>query len=202
MNRRRVILAAPALLLATSLPALADKLSLNAISAYLNTIKSAGAEFTQVNDDGTFSKGQILINRPGRIRFEYAPPEDLLVLAGASTVGIFDGRSNTGAPEQYPLKRTPLSIILERNVNLARRNMVTGHSYDGTATTVRAQDPEHPEYGFIELKFTENPVELRQWVITDGAGIQTTVILGKLAEGITLPAHLFSIQAETAKRRN
>ena len=202
MNRRRVILAAPALLLATSLPALADKLSLNAISAYLNTIKSAGAEFTQVNDDGTFSKGQILIKRPGRIRFEYAPPEDLLVLAGASTVGIFDGRSNAGAPEQYPLKRTPLSIILERNVNLARRNMVTGHSYDGTATTVRAQDPEHPEYGFIELKFTENPVELRQWVITDGAGIQTTVILGKLAEGITLPAHLFSIQAETAKRRN
>ncbi len=200
MNRRRILLAAPALLLATSLPAFAEPLSLNAISAYLNTIKSAGADFTQINDDGTISVGKILIKRPGRIRFEYAPPEDLLVMAGASTVGIFDGRSNTGAPEQYPLKRTPLSIILERNVNLARRNMVTGHTFDGTATTVRAQDPEHPEYGHIELKFTDNPVELRQWIITDGAGIKTTVVLGKLANGITLPAHLFSIQAETAKR--
>lgn len=199
MNRRRILLAAPALLLASAVPALAEKLSLNEISAYLNSITSAGADFTQIADDGTISTGKILIKRPGRIRFEYAPPEDLLVLAGASTVGIFDGRSNTG-PEQYPLKRTPLSIILERNVNLARRNMVTGHGYDGTATLVRAQDPEHPEYGSIELKFTPNPVELRQWIITDAAGVRTTVVLGQLANGITIPPHLFSITAETQRR--
>ena len=65
MNRRRILLAAPVLLLATSLPAFAEPLSLNAISAYLNTIKSAGADFTQINDDGTISVGKILIKRPG-----------------------------------------------------------------------------------------------------------------------------------------
>ena len=49
--------------------------SLNAISKYLNGMKTATGEFTQINDDGTISTGQIYIKRPGRVRFEYNPPE-------------------------------------------------------------------------------------------------------------------------------
>ena len=62
-------------------------------------------------------------------------------MAGGQQVGIFDGKSNLKNAERYPLKRTPLNLILERNVNLARRNMVVGHDFDGTATIVTAQDP-------------------------------------------------------------
>ena len=65
--------------------------------------------------------------------------------------------------------------------------MVVGHSYDGTATTVTAQDPDHPEYGNIRLMFTDDPVELRQWVITDGSGAETAVILGEVRTGCELP---------------
>jgi hypothetical protein len=73
--------------------------------------------------------------------------------------------------------------------------MVVAHGYDGTATTVTAQDPEHPEYGSIELKFTDNPVELRQWVITDDGGGQTTVVLGALARK-DLANSLFNVERE------
>jgi hypothetical protein len=69
--------------------------------------------------------------------------------------------------------------------------MVVGHQFDGTATIVRAQDPENPEYGSIELSFTDDPVELRKWVIHDGAGGQTTVILGGLATDVSLLSGLF-----------
>ena len=78
--------------------------------------------------------------------------------------------------------------------------MVTGHAYDGTATTVTAQDPQHPEYGSIELKFTGNPIELRQWMVTDGGGNRTTVILGPLRKGGRLSAQLFSIETAIAQR--
>jgi outer membrane lipoprotein-sorting protein len=77
-----------------------------------------------------------------------------------------------------------------------------GHSDDGTSTRVTAQDPENPEYGTIELVFTASPVELRQWVITDDLGAQTTVILGEMAKGGKMKASLFDITAETAKRGN
>ena len=78
--------------------------------------------------------------------------------------------------------------------------MVVGHTDDGTATTVVAQDPEHPEYGNIQLVFTGNPVELRQWIVTDGAGSLTTVILGELKLGVRMRASLFDIDAEMENR--
>jgi len=193
------IFLAPVLALALAAPAAAEKLSLNALSQYLNAMKTAKGAFTQINDDGTISTGTIYIKRPGKIRFEYNPPEETLVLASANTVAIFDPKTNQG-PESYPLAKTPLSIILARTVDLASANMVTGHSFDGTATVITAQDPAHPEYGNIQLKFTGSPVELRQWVINDDSGSSTTVVLGELAKGGALPNALFDIDANTKTR--
>ncbi|MEL7150594.1 MAG: outer membrane lipoprotein carrier protein LolA [Pseudomonadota bacterium] len=195
---RRTFLATTAAFAAT--PAFAAKLSLNEISRYLNSIERATSEFTQVNDDGTLSTGKFFIRRPGRMRFEYNPPEKLLVMAGGGQVGIFDGKSNVQKAERYPLRRTPLNLILEQNVNLSQRNMVVGHDFDGTATIVTAQDPEHPEYGTIQLKFTASPVELRQWVVTDGQGAKTTVILGQLTRVSNLSSTLFNITYEEGQR--
>lgn len=177
-----------------AVPAQAERLSLGALSAYLNEMRTAKAVFTQINDDGTISTGNIFIKRPGRVRFEYDPPESALVVAGAGEVVIADPKSNQ-PPESYPLRRTPLSIILADNVDLAGADMVTGHDYDGTSTTVTAQDPENPDYGSIQLRFTANPVELRQWIITDDAGGQVTVILGELDRGAVLSSGLFDVRA-------
>lgn len=180
-----------------SQPAMAQKLSLNEISQYLNTIQSATGAFTQINSDNTISTGTIAIKRPGKVRFDYNPPDRSLVLASAGAVYVLD-RKLGGQPETYPLNQTPLSIILERNVDLAQRGMVVAHAYDGTATVVTAQDPKRPEYGNIQLKFTGNPVELRQWIINDGNGGSTTVVLGGLSKA-TLPNQMFYIESELQK---
>jgi len=198
MNRRTAILA-PLALVALALPAQAEKISLGQLSSYLNSLTTAESNFTQINSDGSIATGRLYIRRPGRVRFEYAPPDRSLVMAGGGQVAIFDAKSNQ-PPEQYPLRRTPLNLILEANVDLARARMVVGHSEEQNTTRVRAQDPEHPEYGTIDLVFTANPVELRQWIITDDLGSQTTVILDEMKKGGTLGAVLFDITAETAKR--
>ncbi|HCQ67144.1 MAG TPA: cell envelope biogenesis protein LolA [Rhodobacteraceae bacterium] len=198
MTMTRILLA-PLLLALTVLPAIAQQLSLNEISRYLNGLTTLEADFTQINSDQTISTGVIKIHRPGRARFEYNPPDETLVIAGGQQLAVFDAKSNTG-PEQYPLKETPLNLILAQNVDLNRSGMVVGHSYDGTATTVTAQDPDYPEYGTIRLMFTANPVELRQWIITDGSGAETAVILGDVRTGLKYPTATFSINAEVSKR--
>ncbi|WP_299672113.1 outer membrane lipoprotein carrier protein LolA [uncultured Roseobacter sp.] len=170
--------------------AVAEKLSLNEISAYLNSLKTAQGEFTQINDDGSISTGTLYISRPGKMRFEYDPPEQALVLASANAVVIIDKKSNQ-PPETYPLSRTPLSLILARQVNLGQARMVVGHDFDGTATIVTAQDPKNAEYGTIQMSFTDNPVQLRQWVINDANGGQTTVALGAFETGVSLRNTLF-----------
>ena len=190
MRKLTSAILAVGLAVSAPLAAAAQQLSLNEISGYLNQLRTAEGDFTQINDDGSISTGTIYIKRPGKVRFEYNAPDSGLVVAGANTVVIYDKKSNQPA-ETYPLARTPLSIILAENVNLGRAKMVTGHSYDGTATTVTAQDPANPQYGNIRMKFTGNPVQLRQWIINDGNGSATTVVLGDMQVGGNISNSLF-----------
>jgi len=191
MKKMRILMV-PAVLVAMALPAAAaEKLSLGEISAYLDDLRTAQGQFTQVNADGTISTGRLYLKRPGRVRFEYDAPEEALVVADGDTVGIVDPRSNE--KQGYPLHRTPLKIILANTVDLTRERMVVGHASDGVTTTVRAQDPAHPEYGSIDLVFTADPVELRQWVINDANGSSTTVILGDLRRDVRLGNERFVI---------
>ncbi|MEM6340930.1 MAG: outer membrane lipoprotein carrier protein LolA [Pseudomonadota bacterium] len=169
---------------------MAEKLPLNEISSYLNDLQTAQGEFTQINDDGSIDTGRIYIKRPGRMRFEYDPPSNALVVAGSGEVVVSDPKSNQGG-DSYPLGRTPLSLILARDIDLSQARMVVGHDFDGTATAVTAQDPKNPEIGTIQIKFTADPVELRQWVINDSAGSQTTVVLGEMTTGGNLSNRLF-----------
>ncbi|TQS70495.1 outer membrane lipoprotein carrier protein LolA [Rhodobacteraceae bacterium] len=190
---------APVLALSLAVPAFADALPLGTLSSYLNSLTSAQSKFTQVNSDGSITTGTVYIRRPNRVRFEY-DNDNTLVLASAGQVAIFDPKSNMGRPEQYPLSKTPLNLILASNVNLGRSGMVTQHSSDGAKTTVTAQDPAHPEYGTIQMVFTGGPTELRQWVVTDSSGEKTTVILNGLQNGKALSPSVFSIQNEISRR--
>jgi len=198
MNLLRTLLA-PLILLALPLPAAAAKLSLAELSRYLNSLKTAQAAFTQTNADGSRAKGMLYIKRPGRARFEYAPPEKSLVMAGGGQVAVFDAKSNQ-PPEQYPLRRTPLNLILAPDINLAAAKMVVGHKEVGNTTRIVAQDPKNPDYGTIELVFTANPTALRQWIITDDLGGQTRVDLADLQTGVDLSGFLFDITAERKKQ--
>lgn len=200
MLRRTLASVAAPVLMVLSGPAGAAELSLNQISDYLNSFTTARGDFTQLNDDGSISTGRIFIKRPGRARFEYDPPNKALVIAGQKSVAIFDPKSNAG-PEVYPLNQTPLSVILKETVDLAGSDMVVDRGYDGTATSVTAMDPENAEYGNIQLVFTDNPVQLRQWVINDQAGGATTVVLGNMEFGLELPIRAFDILAETEARQ-
>lgn len=184
---------APALVALLVSPALADEIPLSDLSAYINGITTAEAPFTQFNADGTQSTGRLIIRRPNRMRFEYAPPDQTLVVASAGSVAIIDGKSNE-PPEQYPLKRTPLNLILGANVDLSRARMVTDHAEtDDGLTAVTAQDPDHPDYGQITLYFSPAPVTLRQWVVTDDSGQSVRVVLGDMMLGRDYPPSTFDI---------
>lgn len=198
MNRRTALMA-PLALIALASPLRAAPIPLAELSAYLNRMTTAEADFTQFNADGSISRGRLFIRRPGRVRFEYAPPDRSLVMAGGGQVAIFDAKSNQ-PPEQYPLRRTPLNLILAREVDLGAARMVVGHfEADGT-TRVVAQDPENPAYGTIELVFTRDPVALAAWIITDDTGGRTVVELERMVLGGNLSPALFDITLETQRR--
>lgn len=191
---------APAALIALSsvAPAAAEKLSLSTLSTYLNSLGTVQADFVQTNDDGSKSSGEVTIKRPGRMRLDYGGDNDALVLVSGGQVAVFDPGSNE-PPQRFPLSQTPLSVILKRNVDLNAAKMVVSHREQNGDTIVRAQDPDHPDYGYIDLIFSATPV-LKAWVIHDQGGGSTTVQLTKMSLGGSVSDRTFNIRAEANRR--
>ncbi|WP_370227695.1 outer membrane lipoprotein carrier protein LolA [Cognatishimia sp.] len=200
MNRRSLILAA-ALSAALPLASLAQEieeveqrpLSLEELSAYLNSLKTVETTFTQINWDNSISTGQLWLKRPGRIRLEYDAPDAGLLMAIGGSLAIFDKKSNQ-PPERYPVRRTPLWLLLERNVDLTDQKMVVGHGFDGSHTWVEAMDPKRPEHGSIQLRFTSDPVSLKGWVTFDAHGGNTMVALDAFDQDVEIDNNFFNIQ--------
>jgi outer membrane lipoprotein-sorting protein len=183
------------LLLLISGPIFAEKISLDELSTYMNSIITVESTFNQINENGSFSTGKIYLKRPGKIRLEYDPPNLGLVIVGGGQVAIFDPKSDK-EPFRFPLRHTPLSIILEENVNFKKRNMVLEHTSDGPTTVLSLQDPARAEYGYIKLVFTNHPVTLRQWVIDNNSGNKSIVMIEDWTEGKKVRDVLFNIEAE------
>jgi outer membrane lipoprotein-sorting protein len=188
-----------ALCIVLAMPVAAEKISLNQISSYFNDMTTAEAQFSQITDMGETSTGRLFIRRPGRIRFEYDPPEATLVVVGGGQVAVFDPKSRD-EPLRFPLRHSPLNLVLERKVDLAQRDMVVAHFEAESQTAVTLQDPENPDYGFIQLIFNNNPVQLRQWVVQDNSGARTHIVLDGFTQGGRVPNVFFNIQHEMQKR--
>ncbi len=128
---RRTLLLAPALLATPALaqqrapapPAAAaftpterDRADLARIEAYLNALTTMRARFLQIAQNGAAAEGTAWIWRPGRMRFEYDPPEPLLLVADGGQFLMYDRELR--APTTLLVSRTPLGILLRPQVRL------------------------------------------------------------------------------------
>ena len=184
----------------SSHPSLAEKISLNKISDYINGLTTLQADFEQINSDGSIDRGKLYIRRPGRMRLEYTAPNNALVIAGAGSVAIFDDKSKNG-PTLFPLKKTPLNLLLKKNVDLSKNEMITEHTANNENTFIVAKDPKRKSQGSIKIVFSNNPVSLQGWTITNQSNQKTKIILDKLDKKTKIPLYLFNISA-ASKNKN
>ena len=197
---RRIFLAgalAGFLIPALPVPALAqisgaDARDLARISNYLNGVTTLEGNFVQIGHDGELSEGLFYMRRPGRIRFEYKPPNPALVIADGTWVGVYDTRLNT--LDRIPLSSTPLHILLRKKVNLREEGAIRSIERSPGLMRVTAIDPDEPDQGSITMVFAENPLELRQWIVVDPQGLTTTVALSEMRSNVELDPNLFFIE--------
>jgi len=184
----------------SSHPSLAERISLNKISDYINGLTTLQADFEQINSDGSIDRGKLYIRRPGRMRLEYTAPNNALVIAGAGSVAIFDDKSKNG-PTLFPLKKTPLNLLLKKNVDLYKNEMITEHTANNENTFIVAKDLKRKSQGSIKMMFSNSPVSLQGWTITNQSNQKTKIILDKLDKKTKIPLYLFNISA-ASKNKN
>lgn len=206
--RRTLLLSAAALVpvsrtaRAATSPALSpqDKADIGRIETYLNGLKSLRAHFMQVAQDGGVSEGTAWLERPGRMRFQYDPPAPFLLIAAHGVLTFHDSAlqqtSNIG------LGRTPLGILLADKVELSGAVTVTDIQRLPGQIQLTLVRTESPGDGALSLIFSDPPMTLRQWTVTDAQRRETHVTLYNAQTGGTFDPQLFEqISTPAASRK-
>lgn len=170
-----------------------DEKALAEASAYLSSLENLQGNFLQVGPDGSVAEGKFYLRRPGRLRFEYEPPENLLVVADGTWVAVKD---SAGPAQRYPMASTPLNLLLGKNVNLTDSARVLNVDSQPGALLITLADRSGEAPGQITLIFDQPTLQLRQWVVTDAQGLQTTVALRNVQSGIRADNALFVLRDE------
>ncbi|WP_025897269.1 LolA family protein [Sneathiella glossodoripedis] len=166
-----------------------DQESVARVEAYLNEITTLKARFLQINAEGQYARGTVLINRPGRARFEYDPPAQILVVADGTWLVFHD--KELEETNRIPLYSTPISVILKEKVELKGDVTVTSVEKDGGILRINIIDTDEPDQGGLTLVFTLAPFELRKWLVTDAQGSTTSVAISEVEEGLSFEPKLF-----------
>ena len=114
--------------------------SIDQISDYLNSFKTMQGEFTQISPKGNLSRGVFFISKPGKMRFEYAPPNPFLIVSDGKWLTVKNTKKEKG--DQFPLSQTPLRLVLGNKVDIAKdTNILNLEEQDGL-TAVTLEDKE------------------------------------------------------------
>lgn len=169
-----------------------DATELSRIAAYLDGIHTMTAHFAQATANGGYATGSVWLARPGKMRFQYDPPNELLLLADAFYLYSWD--PDLKQMTKVGLKSTPAWFLLREPISFTDGVTVTRFEHSGNAVQVTVVESAEPDAGSLTMVFTENPLALRQWTVVDQQGKVTTVNLSDMQYGMALDPKLFQYQ--------
>jgi len=171
-----------------------DRADLARVEAYLNGIRSLKARFVQTASDGGVAQGVALLQRPGRMRFQYDPPTPFLLVANYGMLVFHDSQLNQTS--NIPLSRTPLGILLADRATLSGDVTVTRLDRLPGQLQVSLVRTANPGDGTLTLFFADNPLMLRQWAVVDQQGKRTQVSFTNMQVGAPVDAKLFEFHEQ------
>lgn len=162
---------------------------LKRIETFLNGMETARAGFLQVSSNGAVATGKLLLSRPGKMRFEYDPPTPIMIIADGTFLIYID--KELKSPIHSWLSTSLVGFLVEEDIKLNGDVTVTKFEKGSNILRVTLARTKDPEQGSITMIFSDQPLALRQWIITDQQEIRTTVTLSNLESGIKIDPKLF-----------
>ncbi|HQT86972.1 MAG TPA: outer membrane lipoprotein carrier protein LolA [Acidiphilium sp.] len=170
------------------------------ISTYLDGLKTVTAKFLQVAPDGSVRSGNAILQRPGKMRFQYDKPDPQLLVAGFGLLVYHDPQLNQTT--NLPLSSTPLGILLAPKVHFSGKVTVTKISQPPGEVQISLIRTGKAAQGHLTLIFSTDPLELRQWRVTDAQAATTQVSLYNLHAAPPFPDKDFRYIANNSPNPN
>lgn len=173
-----------------------QRASIARVNDFINSFTTLRGDFVQTSDKGQSVKGSLMLSKPGKIRFDYAPPSPLLIVSDGKWLTIKNKVKERG--DQVPLRSTPLRLIVAPKIDLLSETVVLSVEEADGLTSVALADKKDQLGGHIVLIYDNIQNTLQQWIIVDGKGRRTTVQFANLEKDVQLNQKLF---LETIKRK-
>jgi len=195
---RRGLLAVLAALLpgAGVADAAADARAAARLDAALDSLSSLTAEFTQtVRDAGgelrESAEGSVSLARPGRFRWDYRTPAQLIVSDG-TTVWLYDEdlAQVTVRPAADSLAGTP-ALLLSGQADLAGAFEISDGGEEGGLAWSRLR-PKDADSDFTELRVGVTGRELRRMTLLDKLGQSTELEFSRIERNPRFDADTFT----------
>jgi outer membrane lipoprotein-sorting protein len=162
------------------------------VSSYLSSLQTVVGNFVQVGPDGTKTKGEFLIQKPGKLRFEYEPPTPIAIIADGSMLAVRDRRLAT--QDIYPLSQTPLRYLLSDRIDLLKDTNVVSVTSDDLFISITIEERQLLlGTSRLLLMVGAKDGQLKQWTVTDPQGYDTTVAVYNLDTSKRIDPSMFKI---------
>jgi len=166
-----------------------DNADLKRIETYLGNIKTLQALFQQTNPDGSTAEGELYLSRPGKMRFEYQPPVQMLIVSDGNFVAVND--LELKSVQFFPVESTPVWFLLREAIKLSGDVTVTRFERGPKSLRVTCVQTKDPNSGAITLVFQDDPLVLKQWIVLDPQHRLTTVALIDPRQGVEVKPEMF-----------
>lgn len=143
-------------------------------NAWLNANAIISADFVQIGGDGKRTEGRLYVQRPGRMRFEYAAPATIEIIADGTSVAVHDRKLAT--QDVYFIGQTPLKFLLKDQIDISKDTRILDVTSNPNAVTLFIEDSA--TFGGtsrIKLVFDPQSFALKQWTVVDPQGYETLV---------------------------
>jgi outer membrane lipoprotein-sorting protein len=162
------------------------------VSAYLSSLQTLVGNFIQVGPDGSRTKGDFYIQKPGKVRFEYDAPSPIAIVADGSSVAVRDRKLAT--QDIYPLSQTPLRYLLSDRIDLMKDTNVVSVTSDDVFISVTIEERQALiGTSRLMLMIGAKDGQLKQWTVTDPQGYDTTVAVYNLDTSKKVDPNMFKI---------
>ncbi|MER9451766.1 outer membrane lipoprotein carrier protein LolA [Mesorhizobium sp. M0254] len=173
-----------------STAALAAPVEAKTIADHFSSVKSMSGDFVQSGPRAERTKGKFFLQRPGKIRFNYAGQSGVSVIADGKSLVVYNKKLKTS--RLYALSKTPLKLLLDNQVNFSG-NRLKSIRDDGAQVIIRLADKSAFGNSNITMVFDRESLDLRRWTLTDERGLTSTVTISNVKQGVRAPAGTFTI---------
>ena len=166
-----------------------DQADVQRALAYLQGVTTAQGHFVQTDPRGGSAGGIFYLQRPGKARLDYDPPSGVSVASDGHVLTQVNRRLKT--IQSAPLGFTPFAMFLARDIRLDKGVTITAVTHTAQGFALTARRGRKNTQGQITLNFSNAPVALEGWSLTEPQGGTTVVRLTDFARSGSHPTAFF-----------